>query len=98
MGTVQNIYIEGFDDSGDWEIDETGGAYNYNNGLLNFSSIEIDLSTYTAGTTLADVFLDKSGAVTSWDPSTFATSVTAATVGADESKLAWTYSAMKGAF
>ncbi len=37
MGTVQNIYITGFDDAGDWEIDETGGAYNYNNGLLNFS-------------------------------------------------------------
>ena len=36
MGTVQNIYITGFDDAGDWEIDETGGAYNFENGLLNF--------------------------------------------------------------
>ena len=98
MGTVQNIYIEGFDDAGDWEIDETGGAYNYNNALLNFSSIEIDLSSYSAGTTLADVFVDKSGAVVSWDPSTFATSVTSETVGADESRLAWTYAAMNGAF
>src|SRR5210317_2125335 len=98
MGTVQNIYITGFDDAGDWEIDETGGAYNYSNALLNFSSIEINLSSYTAGTTLADVFLDKSGEVTSWNPSDFATSVTTPTVGADESKLAWTYAAMKGAF
>ena len=98
MGTVENIYITGFDDSGDWEIDETGGAYNYDNSLLNFSSIEINLSSYTAGTTLADVFLDKSGEVTSWNPSDFATSVTTPTVGADESKLAWTYAAMKGAF
>ena len=98
MGTVENIYITDFDDSGDWEIDETGGAYNYDNSLLNFSSIEINLSSYSAGTTLADVFLDKSGAVTSWNPSDFATSVTTPTVGADESKLAWTYAAMKGAF
>ena len=98
MGTVENIYIADFDDAGDWEIDETGGAYNYDNALLNFSSIEINLGSYSAGTTLADVFLDKSGAVTSWNPSDFATSVTTPTVGADESKLAWTYAAMKGAF
>ncbi|MDP4617131.1 MAG: hypothetical protein NWS61_07125 [Schleiferiaceae bacterium] len=98
MGTVENIYIADFDDAGDWEIDETGGAYNYDNALLNFSSIEINLGSYSAGTTLADIFLDKSGAVTSWNPSDFATSVTTPTVGADESKLAWTYAAMKGAF
>src|SRR5210317_1129633 len=98
MGTVQNIYITGFDDAGDWEIDETGGAYNYENGLLNFTGIEIDMTNYTAGKTLAEVFMDKSGAVSAWDPSTFATVVTAPTVGADESKLAWTYAAMKGAF
>jgi hypothetical protein len=98
MGTVQNIYITGFDDAGDWEIDETGGAYNYENGLLNFASIEIDMTNYSVDKTLADVFMDKSGAITAWDPTTFATAVTAPTVGADESKLAWTYAAMKGAF
>jgi len=98
MGNIQNIYITGFDDAGDWEIDETGGAYNYENGLLNFTSIEIDMTNYTADKTLAQVFMDKSGALTAWDPSTFATVVTAPTVGADESKLAWTYTAMKGAF
>ena len=98
MGTVQNIYITGFDDAGDWELDETGSAYNYENGLLNFAGIEIDMTNYTAGKTLAEVFMDKSGAVSAWDPSTFATVVTAPTVGADESKLAWTYAAMKGAF
>jgi len=98
MGNIQNIYITGFDDAGDWEIDETGGAHNYENGLLNFASIEIDMTNYTADKTLAQVFMDKSGALTAWDPSTFATVVTAPTVGADESKLAWTYTAMKGAF
>lgn len=98
MGTVQNIYITGFDAAGDWEIDETGGAYNYENSLLNFSSIEIDMSNYPAASILSEVFLDKSGAVTSWNPSDFATSVTTATVGADESKMAWTYAAMQGAF
>ena len=98
MGNIQNIYITGFDDAGDWEIDETGGAHNYENGLLNFASIEIDMTNYTADKTLAQVFMDKSGALTAWDPSTFATVVTATTVGADESKLAWTYTAMKGAF
>ena len=98
MGNIQNIYITGFDDAGDWEIDETGGAHNYENGLLNFASIEIDMTNYTADKTLAQIFMDKSGALTAWDPSTFATVVTAPTVGADESKLAWTYTAMKGAF
>ncbi len=98
MGTVQNIYITGFDDAGDWEIDETGGAYNYENGLLNFASIEIDMTNYSADKTLAEVFMDKSGALTAWDPSTFATVVTTPTVGADETGLAWTYAAMKGAF
>ena len=98
MGTVQNIYIKGFDDAGDWEIDETGGAYNFENGLLSFASIEIDMTNYSAGKTLVEVFMDKSGAVSAWDPTTFATVVTAPTVGADESKLAWTYAAMKGAF
>lgn len=98
MGNVQNIYITGFNDAGDWEIDETGGAYNFENGLLNFASIEIDMTNYTAGKTLAEVFMDKSGAVSAWDPTTFATEVTAPTVGADESKLSWTYASMKGAF
>ena len=98
MGNVQNIYITGFNDAGDWEIDETGGAFNLENGLLNFSSIEIDMTNYTAGKTVAEVFMDKSGAVSAWDPTTFATVVTAPTVGADESKLSWTYASMKGAF
>ena len=98
MGNVQNIYITGFNDAGDWEIDETGGAYNFENGLLNFASIEIDMTNYTAGKTLAEVFMDKSDAVSAWDPTTFATEVTAPTVGADESKLSWTYASMKGAF
>ena len=53
MGNIQNIYITGFDDAGDWEIDETGGAHNYENGLLNFASIEIDMTNYTADKTLA---------------------------------------------
>ncbi|MEC8458825.1 MAG: hypothetical protein VXY91_05395 [Bacteroidota bacterium] len=97
MGTVEKVFIVGFDDAGDWEIDETGSAYNYNNGMLNFSQIEIDLSSYSSGATLADIFLDQSGAVTSWNPSDFASSVTTTTVGADESQLIWTYSAMKGA-
>ncbi len=47
MGTVQNLFITGFDDAGDWEIDETGGAYNFQNGLLNFAEIEIDLNLYS---------------------------------------------------
>jgi hypothetical protein len=98
MGNVQNIYITGFNDAGDWEIDETGSAHNYENGLLNFAGIEINMTNYSADKTLAEVFMDKSGAVSAWDPSTFATVVTAPTVGADESKLAWTYAAMKGAF
>ncbi|MEY2970268.1 MAG: hypothetical protein RLZZ599_641, partial [Bacteroidota bacterium] len=97
MGTVEYLWIEGFTDGGDWEIDETGGAYNYTNSLLNFSSIEIDLSAYSAGTTVDDVFLDKSGSGMTWNPSTFATATTTATVGADESVFTWTYASQKGA-
>jgi hypothetical protein len=98
MGTVEMVFIKAFDDSGDWEIDDTGGAYNFNNGLLNFNSIEIDLSTYASGTIVSDVFLDKSGEITNWSPSSFATSVTNPTVGADESKFNWTYASQNGAF
>jgi hypothetical protein len=98
MGTVEMVLIKAFDDSGDWEIDEAGGAYNFNNGLLNFNSIEIDLSTYASGTMVSDVFLDKSGEITNWSPSSFATSVTTPTVGADESKFNWTYASQNGAF
>ena len=97
MGTVQNIYITGFDDAGDWEIDETGGAFNYQNGLLNFSEIEIDLSGYSAGTTIDNVFLDKSGSGMMWDPASFATATTSQSVGADETVFTWTYTSLKGA-
>lgn len=98
MGTVENLYIADFKDGGDWEIDETGGAYNFDNGLLTFTGIEIDLTNYTAGTTVDDVFVDKSNSSTTWTPSNFATSVTTPTVGADETKFSWTYSAANGAF
>jgi hypothetical protein len=98
MGTVENLFIANFKDGGDWEIDETGGAYNVDNGLLTFTMIEIDLTNCAAGTTVDDVFVDKSGASTTWMPTSFATSTTTATVGADESKFAWTFSAKKGAF
>ncbi len=98
MGTVEYLWIEGFTDGGDWEIDETGGAYNYSNSLLNFQAIEIDLSGYSAGTTVDDVFLDKSGSGMTWNPSAFATATTSGTVGADETVFGWTFSSFKGAF
>ena len=98
MGTVQNIYITGFDDAGDWEIDDTGSAYNYENGLLNFTSIEIDMTLYNMDKTLSEVFFDKSGTITNWDPSVFVSVVSTPSVGADQSKLTWTYTAMKGNF
>ncbi len=97
MGTVQNLYITGFGDAGDWEIDETGGAYNFQNGLLNFAEIEIDLSGYSAGTTIDNVFLDKSGSGMVWNPAAFATATTTQSVGADETVFTWTYTAVKGA-
>ncbi|MEY2971122.1 MAG: hypothetical protein RLZZ599_1495, partial [Bacteroidota bacterium] len=97
MGTVENLWIADFMDGGDWEIDDTGSAYNYENGLLNFSSIEIDLSGYSAGTTVDDVFLDKSGSGMTWMPSNFATATTSQTVGADETVFTWTFAVHKGA-
>jgi len=98
MGTVQNLFITGFDDAGDWEIDETGGAYNFQNGLLNFAEIEIDLSTYSAGTTIDNVFLDKSGSGMTWNPSDFVTATATQSVGADETVFTWTYTSLKDAF
>jgi len=98
MGTVQNLFITGFDDAGDWEIDETGGAYNFQNGLLNFAEIEIDLSTYSAGTSIDNVFLDKSGSGMTWNPSDFVTATTTQSVGADETVFTWTYTSLKGEF
>ena len=76
MGSVSNVFISGFGDAGDWEIDESGSAYNFNNQLLNFASIEIDMSGYSDTATLNDVFVDASGQISSWDPSAFATAVT----------------------
>lgn len=98
MGAVHNIYITGFDDSGDWEIDDTGSASNFENGLLNFNSIEINTSNYTPGVTLEGLFLDKSASISTWMPSTFTSIVNTPSVGADESTLSWTYSKMKGIF
>lgn len=98
MGTVTNLFIDGFTDGGDWELDDSGSAYNYTNGLLNFAGIEINLSAYAPGTTLADVFADKSGANAFSGGINFATSVTTPTVGADGSKFGWTFAAHKGAF
>ncbi len=98
MGTVEMVYIANFQDGGDLEIDDSGSAYNYDNGMLNFSDIEIETSLYTAGTTVDDIFADKSGAATTWMPSNFATIVTSNTVGANESVFSWTYASMKGAF
>ena len=98
MGTIENIWISGFTNGGDWEIDDSGSAYNFVNGYLNFSSIEIDLSLYTAGTELNDVFLDNSGSGMTWAPSAFVTATSSPTVGADQSKFNWTFASYKGAF
>jgi len=98
MGSVSNVFISGFGDAGDWEIDESGSAYNFSNQMLNFASIEIDMSGYSDTATLNDVFVDASGQISSWDPSTFATAVTTATIGADESVFAWTYASQNDAF
>jgi hypothetical protein len=101
MGSISNVYFTGFADGGDLELDDNGSSYNYSNGLLNFSNFQLDLSGYTAGTTLSALIVDKSSNGDAFASGlSFATAVTAGnqTVGADESKFSWTFAAHKGAF
>ncbi len=109
MGTVSNALALGFtgigmNDDGedlvfsDVELDNDGVADNYTNGLLTLTAWEIVLPEGVA--TSAEIFDDQSvvGSTFEADAATFSSAVadiTVATVGADVTAFAWTYSNIK---
>jgi len=103
QGSNSNILVTGFTGVGmdlqlsDVELDNDGVAANYTAGTLSFDSWEVVLPTGVAAS--ADVFDDKSDTSTfETDAATFSSAVAdvaSATVGADTSAFAWTYSNAK---
>lgn len=95
-GTLSNIYFENFSEDSDFELDDTETSANAIAGTLSFSNIQVNVSHLSAGNlTVADIFLDKSGAATLFTAFD-ASIVTSATTGADLSAFAWTYANASG--
>ena len=100
QGSNSNILVVGFTGVGvdlqlsDIELDNDGVAANFTAGDLSFANWEVVLPTGVAAS--ADVFDDKSDTSTfEADAATFSSAVAdvaSATVGADTSAFAWTYS------
>lgn len=93
MGTVENVFFFGFSESSDFELDDSTSSYNYDNGLLNFTNVEINTSHLSAGNISAvSIFLDKfkgehfAGGSVINEPS----------YGANASDFAWTLTAKNG--
>lgn len=95
MGSTQNIYAYGFKADSDVELDNDGVATNYNDGILTFSNWEIVLPSGV--TNVEDIFVNKAQSVVVSGFGSEATAVTqgSQTVGADTSKLSWTYTNTK---
>ncbi|MGM1055943.1 MAG: hypothetical protein ACQEWG_08670 [Bacteroidota bacterium] len=99
MGAINNVYVRGFNDVQDVELDDAGTAANYTNGSLSFSAWELVLPDGVAS--ISDVFKDTTGTTTFSDDATeFATAIEQdqETVGADLSVFGWTYASFRGAF
>ncbi len=102
QGNVNNILVTGFTGVGtdlqlsDVELDNAGVAANYTAGSLEFAEWQVVLP---AGVTASsEIFNDTTdGSTFEADATTFSSAVTAetATVGADTSAFAWTYSNAK---
>ncbi|MGY5851552.1 hypothetical protein [Salegentibacter sp. F14] len=99
MGAFNNVYLRGFNDTQNVEIDDAGSAANYTDGSLSFSAWEIVLSDGVDS--VSSIFEDTTENTDfSSDAATFATAVEQdqETVGADLSVFGWTYSSFRGAF
>ncbi len=99
MGAFNNVYVRGFNNVQDVEIDDAGSAANYTNGTLSFSAWEVVLPEGVSS--VADIFNDTTNSTTlKADSANFATSVQAGsqTVGADLSVFGWTYASFRSAF
>jgi len=103
QGASNNILVAGFTGVGmglqlsDVELDNAGVATNYTNGELTFMSWEVVLPTGVAAS--ADIFNDTTDSSTfEVDAATFSSAVAdvaSATVGANTSAFAWTFSNAK---
>lgn len=103
QGTITNVLVTGFTGIGEGlvfgsvELDNDGVAENYTSGILSFANWEVVLPAGVESA--AEIFEDRSdiGSTFETDAATFSTAVTTetATVGADTSVFAWTYSNFK---
>jgi len=90
QGATNNLAAWGFQVGKDIELDNDGVATNYNDGILTFGTIQIDVPD---GDSLADIFNNKADNVVVEGFGSTASDVAQAsqTVGCDTSALAWTY-------
>ena len=90
QGATNNLAAWGFQVGKDIELDNDGVATNYNEGILTFGAIQIDVPD---GDSLADIFNNKADNVVVEGFGSTASDVAQAsqTVGCDTSALAWTY-------
>ncbi|MGW1454030.1 hypothetical protein ACWBC2_03470 [Salegentibacter agarivorans] len=98
-GAFNNVFVRGFNDGQDVEIDDDGSAANYADGSLSFSAWEVVLPEGVDS--VSAIFVDTTESTDfSSDASDFATAVEQdeETVGADLSVFDWTYASFRGAF
>lgn len=99
MGAFNNVYVRGFNDIQNVEIDDDATAANYTNGGLSFSAWEIVLPEGVDSVSL--IFEDTTESTDfSNDATNFAMAIEQdqETVGADLSVFSWTYASSRGAF
>ncbi len=99
MGAFNNVYVRGFNDVQDVEIDDDASAANYTNGSLSFSAWEIVLPEGVDS--VSAIFVDTTESTDlSSDSEDFATAIDQdqETVGADLSVFGWTYASFRSAF
>ncbi|HEY9184604.1 MAG TPA: hypothetical protein VIM94_04705 [Salegentibacter sp.] len=99
MGAFNNVYVRGFNDIQNVEIDDAASAANYSDGSLSFSAWEIVLPEGVES--VSSIFEDTTESTDfSNDATTFATAIEKdqETVGADLSVFGWTYASFRGAF
>lgn len=96
-GALSNIYFENFSDNSDFELDDIETSANATAGVLSFANIQVNISHLSSGNlTVADIFLDKSGAANLF--SVFnASIVTSSSTGANLGSFSnWTYASASG--
>lgn len=99
MGAFNNVYVRGFNDIQNVEIDDEATAANYTDGSLSFSAWEIVLPESV--NSVSSIFEDTTESTDfSNDATNFAMAIEQdqETVGADLSVFSWTYASFRGAF